>query len=176
MQDSSGFSEPSRPGGRSKTTPLCGVVVYYIVLNIYSFALTVTANSLHPVILPVLVREMAPRVWKATYLGFLTFSGLVVPIVVQPVKGALSDRSTTNLVPPGEAARYMGITNLATAGGSAIARLGGPVVDIFNARRAGLGYTVPLLAINGLCFLLATLAILRVRGGRKGSGLGPPTR
>jgi len=110
MQDNSGFSEPSRPGGRSKTTPLCGVVVYCIVLNIYSFALTVTANSLHPIILPVLVREMAPRVCKATYLGFLTFSGLVVPIVVQPVMGALSDRSTTNQVSPGEAARYVGIT------------------------------------------------------------------
>lgn len=116
-----------------------------------------------------------PWVWKATYLGFLTFFGLVVATVVQSVMGALSDRSTTNLVPPGEAARYLGITNLATAGGSAIARFGGPVVDIFNASRAGLGYTV-LLAINGFCFLLATLAILRVRGGRKGSGLGPPTR
>lgn len=88
----------------------------YIVLNIYSLALTVTANSLHPIILPVLVREMAPRVWKATYLGFLTFFGLVVATVVQSVTGALSDRSTTNLVPPGEAARYLGITNLATGG------------------------------------------------------------
>lgn len=396
----------------------------YIVLNIYSFALTVTANSLHPIILPVLVREMAPRAWKATYLGFLTFSGLVVAILVQPVMGALSDCFThrwgrrrpfiligtllslaflavialatsywvlltgvlllqfasntaqapyqglipdlvpegrrgtasgvktlmegagvvvaaplagylmgrgerllafgllmalllvtmlitvlgvreeplkewpsksllatllgtfnvdvhkhpgfvwwllnrflffvglsslqtfilyfiedvvrlpdpaaaagnlmailglgvaliilsagyladrvgqkpllvasglgaalgvfllpsargyagllayggligasagvfvstswalaTNLVPPGEAARYLGVTNLATAGGSAVARLGGPIIDVFNAYRAGLGHTV-VFAINGLCFLLATLAILQVK-------------
>ncbi len=408
----------------------------YIVLNAYSFALAVVANSLHPIILPVLVQEMVPQAWKATYLGFLLFSGLVVAIVVQPVMGAISDRSThrwgrrrpfilvgtllsmiflaiialatnywillagmlllqlasntaqgpyqgllpdlvpkerrgtasgvktlmeaagvivaaplagrlmgrgerflalgllmaillttmlitslgvreepwkgssnrpflatilgtfnievqrcpgfiwwlinrflflaslsslqtfilyfiedvvglsdpataagnlmvvlglgvgfiillagyladrvgqkpllvaaglgaalgvfllplarspasllayggligisagvfvsaswalaTNLVPPEEAGRYLGVTNLATAGGSAAGRLGGPIIDIFNARRAGLGYTV-LFAINGLCFLLSALAIFRVRIRRKGNRLTPPT-
>ncbi len=68
----------------------------------------------------------------------------------------------TDLVPREEAGRYLGISNLATAGGSAAARLGGPFIDFFNARQAGLGYTV-VFAANGLLFLLATLALLRVR-------------
>ncbi|MFQ6015139.1 MAG: MFS transporter [Anaerolineae bacterium] len=68
----------------------------------------------------------------------------------------------TDLVPQEEAGRYLGVSNLATAGGSAVARLGGPFIDFFNARQAGLGYTV-VFAANGLCFLLATLALLKVR-------------
>jgi MFS family permease len=59
----------------------------------------------------------------------------------------------TDLVPRGEEARYLGLTNLATAGGSALARLAGPVIDLFNKSSAGLGYQVML----GLCFLYFTV-------------------
>jgi Na+/melibiose symporter-like transporter len=51
----------------------------------------------------------------------------------------------TDLVPAGEEARYLGLTNIATAGAGALARLIGPVIDIFNARQSGLGYSVMLL-------------------------------
>lgn len=105
--------------------------------------------------------------------GLLAYGGLIG--LSAGVFVSVSWALATNLVPPEEAGRYLGITNLATAGGSAVARLGGPIVDLFNARRAGLGYTV-LFAINGLCFLLATLAILRVRGGGEGSEPTPPVR
>jgi Na+/melibiose symporter-like transporter len=49
-----------------------------------------------------------------------------------------------DLVPREEAGRYIGLTNLASAGGSALARLTGPMIDFFNARRFGLGYTAML--------------------------------
>lgn len=49
-----------------------------------------------------------------------------------------------DLVPREEAARYLGLTNLATAGGSALARLQGPMIDFINAYSAGLGYAVML--------------------------------
>ncbi len=55
----------------------------------------------------------------------------------------------TDLIPEGEEARYLGLTNLATAGGAALARLIGPVIDFFNAVSFGLGYSVMLLA----CFI-----------------------
>jgi MFS family permease len=74
----------------------------------------------------------------------------------------------TDLVPRAEAGRYLGVSNLATAGGSAIARLGGPFIDIFNAQQPGLGYTV-VFAATGFCFLLATLALLKVREVRRTS-------
>ena len=53
-----------------------------------------------------------------------------------------------DLVPGEEAARYLGLTNLATAGGAALARLIGPVIDFFNSHSTGLGYSVML----GACF------------------------
>ena len=50
----------------------------------------------------------------------------------------------TDVVPKDEAGKYMGLTNLASAGGSALARLQGPMIDYFNARRFGRGYTAML--------------------------------
>jgi len=68
----------------------------------------------------------------------------------------------TDLVAQGEEARYLGLTNLATAGGAALARLIGPVIDFFNAYRPALGYQVML----GACFLYfvaGSLLLLKVK-------------
>ena len=69
----------------------------------------------------------------------------------------------TELVPKAEAARYLGITNLATAGGSAAARLTGPLIDgvnhFFDSKT--LGY-VGVYALVGLLFLLSSWAIYHV--------------
>ncbi len=46
----------------------------------------------------------------------------------------------TDLVPKTEEARYLGLTNLATAGGAALARLIGIGIDYFNCYRPGFGY------------------------------------
>ena len=68
----------------------------------------------------------------------------------------------TDLVAKGEEARYLGLVNLATAGGAALARLIGPVIDFFNAREPGLGYSVMLLA----CFvylLVGSLLVMKIK-------------
>ncbi len=64
-----------------------------------------------------------------------------------------------DLVPKDEAARYLGLTNLATAGGSILARLQGPMIDFANAYSAGLGYTVMLWISFGS--LIASSMLLR---------------
>lgn len=51
-------------------------------------------NSLHPIILPILLLTYGPEETKNTRLGVLTFFGLVVAMVVQPLAGALSDRTS----------------------------------------------------------------------------------
>jgi len=68
----------------------------------------------------------------------------------------------TDLVAGSEAARYLGLANLANAGGAAAARLIGPAIDFFNARGAGLGYSVMLFACFAL-FLSGALLVLKVR-------------
>ncbi len=68
----------------------------------------------------------------------------------------------TDLVAKGEEARYLGLTNLATAGGAALARLIGPVIDFFNARSPNLGYTVMLLACFTY-FVVGSFLILKIK-------------
>jgi len=68
----------------------------------------------------------------------------------------------TDLVAKGEEARYLGLTNLATAGGAALARLIGPVIDFFNAREPGMGYSVMLLACF-IYFIVGSLLLLKIK-------------
>jgi MFS family permease len=63
-----------------------------------------------------------------------------------------------DLIPKDEAGKYIGLTNLASAGGSALARLTGPMIDFFNARRFGLGYTAMLS--SAFASLLASSVLL----------------
>jgi Na+/melibiose symporter-like transporter len=68
----------------------------------------------------------------------------------------------TDLVAKGEEAHYLGLTNLATAGGAALARLIGPVIDFFNAQSFGLGYQVMLLACV-LYFIIGSALVVTVK-------------
>ena len=66
-------------------------------MNVYWFGLAFLWNALHPIILPALLLSMVPGPLKNTYLGALTFVGLVVAMFVQPFAGALSDRTRSLL-------------------------------------------------------------------------------
>jgi MFS family permease len=70
----------------------------------------------------------------------------------------------TQIVPGMEAARMLGLANIATAAGSGLARLGGGlIIDPFNrltGSTAG-GYLL-LFALAGVAFLAGTVAILRL--------------
>jgi MFS family permease len=72
----------------------------------------------------------------------------------------------TDMVAKGEEARYLGLANMATAGGGALARLIGPVMDYANNRVANLGYSIMLLACTA--YLVAgALILLKVRAERR---------
>ncbi len=49
-------------------------------------------SALHPIILPALLLNFVPDSSKNTYLGLLTFLGLLIAVVIQPLSGAASDR------------------------------------------------------------------------------------
>jgi MFS family permease len=71
----------------------------------------------------------------------------------------------TQLVPKAEAARYLGISNLAGAGAGAVgAYIGGPIADFFTVNVPsvpGLGYVL-LFAIYGVMFLFSVIALRSV--------------
>lgn len=71
-----------------------------------------------------------------------------------------------DLVPSGEEARYLGLANMATAGGGALARLIGPVMDFANNRVANLGYTIML----GACALYLVAGALLLSKVKTDSG------
>lgn len=68
----------------------------------------------------------------------------------------------TDVVPKDEAGKYMGLTNLASAGGSALARLQGPMIDYFNARRFGLGYTA-MLTTSFTSLIVSSALLWRIK-------------
>jgi MFS family permease len=61
-------------------------------LNAYWLGLSFMWNSLHVIILPAVLLHFVPDQLKNTYLGLLTFLGLVIAMIVQPISGSLSDR------------------------------------------------------------------------------------
>ena len=69
-------------------------VIDYITINIYWLGMSFIAVSLTPVITPHLVQQFVPEALKNTYFGGLRTAGLIVAILVQPLAGLLSDRST----------------------------------------------------------------------------------
>jgi MFS family permease len=75
-----------------------------------------------------------------------------------------------DLAPAGEAGKFLGLTNLATAGSAAISRLTGPGIDWLNALRPGanLGYSALFIGAAAMA-LLSLLALRRIpeRVGRR---------
>jgi hypothetical protein len=61
-----------------------------LVLNAYWLGLSFMWNALHPIILPAVLLNYVPDEKKNTYLGLLTFLGLVIAMLVQPLSGAIS--------------------------------------------------------------------------------------
>ncbi|MFC1916037.1 MFS transporter [Chloroflexota bacterium] len=93
--------------------------------------------------------------------GYIIFGGAILGIAT----GAFMSSNwalATDLVARGEEARYLGLTNVATAGGAALSRLIGPVIDFFNIYTPGLGYQIML----GACFsyfIIGSLLLFKVK-------------
>jgi len=93
--------------------------------------------------------------------GYIIFGGAILGIA----SGAFMSSNwalATDLVAKGEEARYLGLTNLATAGGAALARLIGPVIDFFNSHSPGLGYQVMLLTCF-IYFVAGSMLLLKIK-------------
>ncbi len=76
----------------SAMAPKHATIRELFVINTYWVGLSIMWNSLHPLILPAMLLNLVPETRKNTYLGLLTFAGLVIAMIVQPISGAVSDR------------------------------------------------------------------------------------
>src|SRR5512141_301569 len=62
-----------------------------LVLNAYWVGLSFMCNAIHPILLPAILLNYVPDARKNTYLGLLTFVGLIIAMIVQPISVAISD-------------------------------------------------------------------------------------
>lgn len=100
------------------------------------------------------------------YVGLMIGGGLIVSGV--GIYSISSWALITTIVPRAEAARYLGIANIATAIGSAIARLiGGTLIDFVNVANGSksIGYFI-VYAIAAMLFLLSAFAVVPLRAAR----------
>jgi len=67
--------------------------VDYIKITILGFGLSALWSCLHFIILPMRILDFAPEALKNTYLDLLILTGLILAMAVQPIAGAISDRS-----------------------------------------------------------------------------------
>ncbi len=67
--------------------------VDYIKITVFGFALSALWNSLHAVIMPLRLLAFVPEALKNTYLDLLVLAGSILALAVQPIAGAISDRS-----------------------------------------------------------------------------------
>lgn len=67
-----------------------------LTLNAYFFGLSFMWNALHPILLPLVLLAFGEET-KNTLYGLLTFAGLIVALVTQPLSGALSDYTRSPL-------------------------------------------------------------------------------
>jgi Na+/melibiose symporter-like transporter len=68
----------------------------YLKITVLGFALTALWSSLHGIILPIKLLAYIPESQKNTYLGLLTFTGLILAMIIQPIAGAFSDHTSSH--------------------------------------------------------------------------------
>ena len=66
----------------------------YLSINAYVFGISFAAGSITPLLLPYLVALFVPGAEKNTYLATIRVVGLAVAMLMQPLAGLLSDRTT----------------------------------------------------------------------------------
>ena len=81
----------------SNTSPYIGANEFrhvdYIKITIFGFGLSALWSCLHTIILPMRILDFVPEAEKNTRLDLLVLTGLILAMVVQPIAGAISDRS-----------------------------------------------------------------------------------
>jgi MFS family permease len=96
----------------------------------------------------------APRLWLIYVAGIILGLGVGLFTATNWALG-------TSLVPPQEAGRYLGISNLAGAGAGMVGTgLGGPIADALNAVSPGLGY----FALFACYTVLLAFSVIGLRG------------
>ena len=65
-----------------------------VVINLYILPVVLSLNMLEPFLLSIKIHDLVPVEFRNTALGLVTFLGLILSGIAQPIIGAVSDRIT----------------------------------------------------------------------------------
>jgi len=161
LKDVIGVTNPAEATAQFSVLAVVGMLVMvwpagYLSDRLGRKPITITAGLLGAIGIAIIAssQDYGTILWAAGVIG-----------IAMGVFNSTNWALATDLVVKREEARYLGIANMATAGGAALARLIGPVIDFFNNQSAGLGYQVMLLACFAY-FLVGAVLILKIRTPR----------
>ncbi|MHB8105146.1 MAG: MFS transporter, partial [Dehalococcoidales bacterium] len=142
MQDVVGVANPSEATASFLVIAVVGMLVVvwpagYLSDKIGRKLLTAISGLLGAIGIGVIAlsHEYNTILWAAGIIG-----------VAMGIFNSTNWALATDFAPKNEEARYLGIANMATAGGAVLARVIGPAIDFFNNRSALSGYTFMLMA------------------------------
>jgi len=158
LRDVVGVTDPAEATARfTIVAVVCMVVVVwpagYLSDRIGRKMLTAISGLLGAVGIAIiaLTQEYGTILWAAGIIG-----------VAMGIFNSTNWALATDFTPKNEEARYLGIANMATAGGAVLARVIGPVIDLFNNRSPLSGYNF-MLVVCIAYFVAGSLAVIGIR-------------
>ena len=106
----------------------------------------------------------AVMLMTATTLTMVLIDGAIIGVSIG-IFLSVNWAWATDLIPAEESGRFLGISNLATAGSGVLAGVGGLMLDFFNAQSPNLGYTA-LYLTAAICYVLGTVVAMTVKETR----------
>ncbi len=158
LRDVIGVTNPAEATARFSIFAVVGMIIVvwpagYISDRIGRKPITIASGILGALGIAIIAvsQEYSTILWAAAIIG-------VAIGAFNSTNWALA----TDLVVEGEEARYLGIANMATAGGAALARVIGPAIDFFNGQSAGLGYNF-MLMVCLVYFIAGAALVLKIK-------------
>ncbi|HEX7593102.1 MAG TPA: MFS transporter [Anaerolineae bacterium] len=162
LQDVLGLPNPAKEVGN-----LLAIIAVAIVIVVYpAGALSDRIGRKWLIVASgVLGAVGAVMLMTATTLTMVLIDGAVIGVSIG-IFLSVNWAWATDLIPAEESGRFLGISNLATAGSGVLAGVGGFMLDAFNAQSHNLGYTA-LYLTAAICYVLGTVVALAVKDKRR---------
>ena len=158
LRDVIGVVDPAEATARFTIVAVVGMVVVvwpagYLSDRIGRKLLTAISGLLGALGITIIAlsQEYGSILWAAGIIG-----------VAMGIFNSTNWALATDFTPKNEEARYLGIANMATAGGAVLARVIGPAIDFFNARNPLSGYHFMLLVCI-VYFVAGSAAVIGIK-------------
>jgi Na+/melibiose symporter-like transporter len=158
FKDVIGVADPAQATFRFSVIAVAGMLIVvwpagYLSDRIGRKSLTATSGLLGAIGIAVIALspEYGTILWAAGIIG-----------IAMGIFNSTNWALATDFAPKTEEARYLGVANMATAGGAVLARVIGPFIDFFNSRNALSGYNFMLLVCLAY-FLIGSALVFKIK-------------